>query len=393
MGRPITSADMRSAVVLSAELRAKEVEVAALFGGGSFVLGLADGTSMRTNGDGLNGTYDWTYFDAIIDPLVARGMSCMLTIGTDFPRWEDMVSDLGVASWAEVNRPPTAAWPYWVADANAAVARLKSKYIAGGLNPFTKCCIQMAREVCKGGAGGPYNASGLGNYSAPYAALASGTWERAADLASDSTRNVHSQLLYMAQNINTLGIPLVSPSMETQPGDFTQELATVVNGDWLSAPDWWAMDHYITLTLAQSQTIKKAATAFYDSIMTTRAAIVAAVTAWASKPCVLAEFGGSNTQFRIGSGYHPQHGHARRGEILARVYERLTSHGGFQWINFYATRERSVVSDASIFGLLDSAGNYLYAHRPFNRMAGSGDSAVPSGGYTAGTNEAGGVLT
>lgn len=391
MGKPITSADILAPVTLSAALRTKEIDAAALFGGAAFVLGLSDGTSLRTSGDGTGGAYSWTNFDAIVDDLVSRRMNCMLTIGTDFPRWANMVSSLGVSSWAEVNRPPTEAWPYWVADANAAIARLKSKYLAAGLDPFTKCCIQMAREVAKGGAGGPWNASGIGNYSAPYAALAAGTWERAADLASDTTRNVHSQLLYMAQNINTLGIPLVSPSLETQPSDVAQELATVVNGAWLSTPDWWAFDHYITLTVAQSQTVKQAATAYYDSIMSTRASIVAAVTAWANKPCVLAEFGGSNTQFKIGSSLHPQHGHARRGEILARTYERLVSHGGFQWINFYAARERTAVSDASIFGLLDSTGAFLYSHRTFNRMAGNGDSTIPIGGYTAGTSETGGI--
>lgn len=390
--KALESIDVRSPVTLNGTLRTQELELATFFGGASFVLGYSDGSSIRTVNSAPSAALSWTNFDTIVDHLVSNRLNCVLTLGTDAPRWTEWTAVVGGTWGSEVNRPPDEAWSQQCADYNAAIARLNSKYRAGGLDPTTKCGIQMTREPCKGGGAGPYVTTAP-TYAAPYSGLTNGTWESRADLvalsAVDPDRNLHDQLLYMTQNLNTLGIPLIGPSVESQLGaDFTQELATIPNGEWLSSVNVWALDHYKTIDHVQSSNIRSAATAVYDSINYCADEVIAAVPEWATKPCALMEYGASCQQLQLLEGVMASFAHRRRGEILWHLRDKLRSCGRFYWLNFYVSRERSAATDVATFGLINSTGSYNYAAKPFcDGYTASGTAYAPTGGYIAATGE------
>jgi hypothetical protein len=388
------SVDIRAAVDLDATLRSQELEIAKFFGGASFVLGYNDGTSIRATNSTPSGSLVWTNFDAIVDNLVANRLNCLLTLGTDAPRWTEWKTAVGGTWGNEVNRPPSAAWSQQCTDFNAAIARLKSKYQAAGLDPLTYCAIQMAREPAKGGGNGPHNNTSSSSYDAPYSGLDNGTWETRSDLvvlsAVDPDRNLHAQLLYMTQNINRLGLPLLGPSVESHLGDgFTQELATIPNGEWLSSVDVWSLDHYKTIDNLQATNIRTAATAIYDSINYCADQVIASVTAWATKPIALVEYGGSCQQLQLlEAGLMLNYGHRRRGEILYHLRDKLRSCGRFQWLNFYVSRERTAATDVATFGIINSTGSYNYAAKPFaDGYTANGTAYSPTGGYVAASGE------
>jgi hypothetical protein len=379
--------DIRACVTLDSALRTAEIDMAKFMGGARFSLGLGDGSSMRQNTT-LAAAYVWTNVDAVIDPLVAAARPCIIILGTDFPKGAQIASDLGVSTWVEINRPREAAWPYWRADHAALIAYVKAKYLAAGLNPADYVFIQMANEPNKGGAGGPWNASGNGNYSAPFAAMALGTYDRASDLTADTGRNLHAQLNYMAANLDKSGLLFLGPSIETQASDFAVELATIVNGDWLSYVDIPAFNHYPLLTYNQTGTHRAFVRAYYDSIMSVKAQIIAAVPSWASKPFALTEFGATMNMIRFGSGYpYSQFGHQRRWEYILALKDKLETCGEFAHISVYCTRERTSVADGSLYGAIKDDGTYTYGWRPFARRNGTSTASPPSGSYAGAASE------
>lgn len=380
------SVDIKSPVTLDSSLRNAELEIARLFGGAAFTLSPSDGSGIRRTDDIPSSGRVWTLFDTIVDYLVAQRLNCCLVIGMDTPNWANWKAATGGSWGSEKNRPPPEAWPYWVADAQAARDRMVSKYETAGLVPSRYCAVQTAREVCKGSPGGPWVTSGPFAYSAPYSSLADGTWDQASDIGG-SGRNLHAQLAYFHSNFNRGDLALIGPSVESQ--DLTQERATIPNGTWLASPDYWALDCYPIIDWSRAWTIVGSVNACYDDIMTTVALIRSSVSAWATKPCCLMEYGGTNSKLRLASRQNAKYSHARRGEILSRLQDRLHSSGEFGWLNFYVARERDAgVAEADIYALMDSTGAANYAYRVFNRKKlSSGEPTAPSGGYVAGSSE------
>lgn len=383
-------ADIRACVTLDAPLRTQEIQTAAGRGGARFSLGLSDGSSMRGDGDSLGSPYVWTNIDAVVDPLITARAWMMPILGTDFPRWSE-IHDEFADPYAEVNRPSSYAFPYWCEDHGAFLDRIISKLVTAGLNPPDYLFPAMTNEACRNGAGGPYDDSGPGSFSAPYAALSGGTYEQASDIGG-SGRNFHAQMLYMATNLDKRGLSFVGPSLETQSSDFTQELATIGNGSCLSYVDIPAFNHYATFTYGTSATLRRAVRAYYDSILTTKAAIVAAVPSWASKRFALTEFGATLSMLKWGSGQvHKQKGHSHRGEFLLALMDRLETCGEFSHVSLYATRDRTRgAADSALWGLQKYDGTYTYAWRSFGARAGvtGAQSMPPSGSYSGASGEA-----
>lgn len=402
--------DCRAAVTLDTALRQQEIDAACGIGRGArFGLGSYDGSSIRRSpNDTPASSYNWSNFEDITDRLiaatdlnsVARPGHALLVIGTDAPNWTAYKNAVGGTWGAEATRPPPEAWPYWAADAQAAVDHMIADYEAAGLDPLEYCVFQLANEVGVGGAGGPWTTAGPFTYSAPYDALDEGEHDYPGNV--NDRRNVADQLAYLASNVNFRGCRVIGLAHETDRDSiaFTNELASFIG---LSAHfpivNRPALNHYINVqngwTLVERS---RFVTKYYDSILFCRDAIaVAAETAvpglgWANLPWALTEFGGTLTKCGMNGSAMPQYGHGKRGEFLAQIAEKLLQSGEFEIISFYATRERSVVTDANLFGLMKSDGTYSLAYKGMVGRFTSADPDTPlSGSYSTATGETAGT--
>lgn len=407
---PMMLMDCRAAVTLDTALRQQEIDAACGIGRGArFGLGSYDGSSIRRSpNDTPASSYNWSNFEDITDRLiaatdlnsVARPGHALLVIGTDAPNWTAYKNAVGGTWGAEATRPPPEAWPYWAADAQAAVDHVIAKYQAAGLDPQKYCMFQLANEVGVGGAGGPWTTAGPFTYSAPYDALDEGEHDCPGNVSD--RRNVADQLAYLASNVNFRGCRVIGLAHETDRDSiaFTNELASFIG---LSAHfpivNRPALNHYINVqngwTLVERS---RFVTKYYDSILFCRDAIaVAAETAvpglgWANLPWALTEFGGTLTKCGMNGSAMPQYGHGKRGEFLAQIAEKLLQSGEFEIISFYATRERSVVTDANLFGLMKSDGTYSLAYKGMvGRFTSADPDTPPSGSYSTATGETAGT--
>lgn len=407
---PMMLMDCRAAVTLDTALRQQEIDAACGIGRGArFGLGSYDGSSIRRSpNDTPASSYNWSNFEDITDRLiaatdlnsVARPGHALLVIGTDAPNWTAYKNAVGGTWGAEATRPPPEAWPYWAADAQAAVDHMIADYEAAGLDPLEYCVFQLANEVGVGGSGGPWTTAGPFTYSAPYDALDEGEHDCPGNVSD--RRNVADQLAYLASNVNFRGCRVIGLAHETDRDSiaFTNELASFIG---LSAHfpivNRPALNHYINVqngwTLVERS---RFVTKYYDSILFCRDAIaVAAETAvpglgWANLPWALTEFGGTLTKCGMNGSAMPQYGHGKRGEFLAQIAEKLLQSGEFEIISFYATRERSVVTDANLFGLMKSDGTYSLAYKGMvGRFTSADPDTPPSGSYSTATGETAGT--
>lgn len=402
--------DCRAAVTLDSTLRQQEIDAACGVGKGArFGLGSYDGSSIRRGpNDTPASAYNWSNLEAITDRLIAandltgnsRPGYSLLVIGTDAPNWTAYKNAVGGTWGNEANRPPPESWPYWAADAQAAVDHVIAEYEAAGLDPLEYCMFQLGNEVGVGGAGGPWATAGPFVYEAPYDSLDEGEHDYPGNVSS--RRNVADQLAYLVSNVDFRGCRVIGIAHETDRDSiaFTNELASFIGlSAHFPAVNRPALNHYINVqngwTLVERS---RFVTKYYDSILYCRDAIaVAAETAvpglgWADLPWALTEFGGTLTKCGMNGSAMPQYGHGKRGEFLARIAEKLLQSGEFEIISFYATRERSVVTDANLFGLMKSDGTYSLAYRGMaERFSSANADSPPSGSYTTATGETAGV--
>lgn len=402
--------DCRAAVTLDTALRQQEIDAACGIGKGArFGLGSYDGSSIRRSpNDTPASSYNWSNFEDITDRLiaatdlnsVARPGHALLVIGTDAPNWATYKTAVGGTWGAEANRPPPEAWEHWVDDAQAAIDHMIADYEAAGLDPQEYCLFQVANEVGIGGAGGPWATAGPFTYSPPYDGLGEGEHDSAGNISD--RRNVCDQLAYLVSNVNFRGCRVLGVAHETDRDSvaFINELSALVDlAPHLPIINRPAMNHYINVqngwTLAER---KRFVTTYYDSILYCKDAIAAEVEnvipglGWDALPWALTEFGGTLTKCGMNGSAMPQYGHSKRGEFIADLAERLLSSGEFEIISFYATRERSVVTDANLFGLMKSDGTYSMAYREMARPFTTADvSSPPSGSYSTATGETAGT--
>lgn len=412
---PTMLLDCRAAVTLSTGLRQQEIDAACGIGyGARFGLGSYDGSSIRRGpNDTPASSYNWSNLDDITDRLIAatdlegneRPGYSLLIIGTDAPNWTAYKNAVGGTWGNEANRPPPEAWSYWAADAQAAVDHVIAEYEAAGLDPLEYCLFQIANEVDIGGAGGPWATAGPFVYEGAYSTLYnSGAGDGKHDGPSNlgDRRNVADQLAYLVSNVNFRGCRVLGVAHESAIGDvaFTNEVETMDQiVAHLPAVNRPAMNFYVNVsngwTLAERGRFVKY---YYDLLMTARDTIAARIETllpgigWADMPWALTEFGGTLTKCGMNGSAMPQFGHAKRGEYIAALAERLLNSGAWEIISLYATRERSVVTDANLFGLMKSDGTYSLAYRSVvKRLTGLPATDPPSGSYSTATGETAGI--
>lgn len=407
---PMMLMDCRAAVTLDTTLRAQEIGAACGIGRGArFGLGSYDGSSIRRSpNDTPASAYNWSNLEDITDRLIAgtdldgndRPGHCLMVIGTDAPNWTTYKNAVGGTWGTEPNRPAPESWVHWAADAQAAVDHIIADYEAAGLDPTEYCLFQIANEVGIGGAGGPWKSTGPYAYDPPYSGLGEGEHDSAANISD--RRNVCDQLVYLVSNVNFRGCRVLGVAHETDRDSvaFINELSALVDlAPHLPIINRPALNHYINVqngwTLAER---KRFVTTYYDSILYCKDAIAAEVEnvipglGWDALPWALTEFGGTLTKCGMNGSAMPQFGHAKRGEFLARLAERLLQSGEFEIISFYATRERSVVTDANLFGLIKEDGTYSMAYREMARPFTTADvSSPPSGSYSTSSGETAGT--
>ena len=407
---PMMLMDCRAAVTLDTTLRAQEIGAACGIGRGArFGLGSYDGSSIRRSpNDTPASAYNWSNLEDITDRLIAgtdldgndRPGHCLMVIGTDAPNWTTYKNAVGGTWGTEPNRPAPESWVHWAADAQAAVDHIIADYEAAGLDPTEYCLFQIANEAGIGGAGGPWKSTGPYAYDPPYSGLGEGEHDSAANISD--RRNVCDQLVYLVSNVNFRGCRVLGVAHETDTDSvaFVNELSSIVDlAPHLPIINRPALNHYINVqsgwSLCESS---RFVTKYYDSIMYCKTALAAEVEnvipglGWDALPWALTEFGGTLTKCGMNGSAMPQFGHAKRGEFLARLAERLLQSGEFEIISFYATRERSVVTDANLFGLMKSDGTYTLAYREMaEHFTGTDASSPPSGSYSTATGETAGT--
>lgn len=343
---------------------------------------------------------DWTYIDTIVDALVAGQAVSVMLIGTDVPNWTAWKTAVG-GSWGnEVNRPPVESWVYWAVDIQATVDYIRNKYAEAGLDPDWYARFQISNEINKDGAGGPYVTSGPFTYASPYSNLLAGEIDGAsAGIAGSSwtagnARNVGAQLAYLVAHVDFRGSIVIGTAHETQDGtDFTNERLSLgqiaasatacTNMGMNRYYSWqWAdtlhPDNYAKVYLEQCKYAKTALVTAYTN---------AGVSGMGSKPCSLTEFGATMAQLKFGSDVLTTYGHYARGDYLRAFIELAVASGEFDLISLYVSRERSVVADSALYGVMKSDGTYTGAYRALARMSGSTATTPPSGAYATASGE------
>ena len=397
--------DIRGCVTLATGLRQQEIDCACQVASGArFTIGSYDGSGMRTSpNDTPASAVSWVNFDDVVDRVIAQEGISLLIIGTDAPNWAAWRTAVG-GDWdpgsdgrLEPNRPPPEAWPYWAADAQLAIDRLILKYTSAGLDPLYYCRFQIANEVGKGGAGGPWSSTGPYGYDAPYSSLVEGEHDSPGAVGR---RNVADQLTYLVNNVDFRGCRVIGIAHESDRDSvaFANELLSMndLRGH-LAAVTCPALNHYTNAHFWQVVHKRRYVEAYYDSVMYCRDAIIAAVESvmpglgWDSLPWALTEFGGTLTKMKMGGAEWPQFGFAKKGEYLAAVADRLLGSGYFELISLYSTRERDAVADSALFGLMKVDGTYSIAYKHFARRAGIDATSPPSGSYSTSTGETAGI--
>lgn len=398
--------DVRACVTLATGLRQQEIDCACqLASGARFNLGSYDGSGMRISpNDTPASTVSWTNFDDVVDRIIAQQGISLLIIGTDTPNWAAWRTatggdwDPGSDGRLEPNRPPPEAWRYWAADAQLAIDRLISKYQTAGLDPLYYCRFQIANEIGLGGAGGPWSSSGPYAYDAPYSALSDGDHDGPGTL--NNRRNVSDQLAYLTSNVNFRGCRVLGTAHECDRDSaaFVNELGTMSElRSHLPIVTCPALNHYTNASFFNVMGKAEYVAHYYDSVMYCRQAIIDAVEGeipglhWDALPWALTEFGGTFTKMKMNGVELPQFGFSKKGEYLAAVADRLLGSGYFEIVSLYATRERSVVADSALFGLLKSDGIYTIAYRAFANRAGIVADTPPSGSYSTASGETAGI--
>lgn len=398
--------DVRACVTLATGLRQQEIDCACqLASGARFSLGSYDGSGMRISpNDTPASVVSWTNFDDVVDRVIAHQGISLLIIGTDTPNWAAWRTatggdwDPGADGRLEPNRPPPEAWRYWAADAQLAIDRLISKYQTAGLDPLYYCRFQIANEIGLGGAGGPWSSSGPYAYDAPYSGLSDGDYDGPGTL--NDRRNVSDQLAYLVSNVNFRGCRVIGAAHECDRDSaaFVNELGTTSElRSHLPIITCPALNHYTNASFFNVMGKAEYVAHYYDSVMYCRQAIIDAVEGeipglhWDSLPWALTEFGGTFTKMKMNGVELPQFGFSKKGEYLAAVADRLLGSGYFEIVSLYSTRERSVVADSALFGLMKSDGTYTLAYKAFANRAGIVADTPPSGSYSTASGETAGV--
>lgn len=404
---PVMLMGGRAAVVLDSALRQAEINCACGCGSGlRYGLGAYDGSSIRiAPNDTPASPYSWTNLDDTTDRLIAaedllgveRPGKSLLIIGTDTPNWAAYQTAVGGTWGPEASRPPPESWPQWAADAQASVDHIIAEYEAAGLDKYEHCIFQISNEVGKGGAGGPWTTAGPFTYTAPYDTLSDGEHDHPGNVMD--RRNVADQLAYLVSNVDFRGCRVIGNAHETAEDPSFQDetdsmFALAAHWPAVNRP---ALNHYINAKTYDAVHKRRFVAKYYDSIMTARARLIAAVEAampglgWDSLPWALTEFGGTLTKCGMGGVNLPQFGHSKRGEYLVALAERLMSCGYFEIISFHVTREFAVAADADLFGLMKSDGTYSMAYRWFANRGGVVAATPPSGSYATVSGETAGT--
>ena len=397
--RTVVCTDIRAAVTLDSTLRTQELNLAGLMGGARFNLGYGDGSSIRTSpNDVPSSPLRWTNLDTIVNALVASRSVCCLLIGTDVPNWTAWKTAVG-GSWGnEINRPPPEAWPQWALDIQEVVWRIRAAYASAGLDPDWYARFLISNEINKDGAGGPWLTAGPFTYASPFSDLEPGEIDGAeAGLSSWSGgfgRNVGAQLAYLVNNVNFGGSIVMGTSHETQTGtDFTNEKLSLYQiGESAAACDNLCLNHYVQWSWGYTLHPDKFASEYYDSGLTTRDELVAAYWTNAAvdvsgKPCSWTECGATMDQLLFGTQALTKHGHYARGDYLRAFLELAVAKGDFDLVSLYVSRERSVVADGPLYGLMKSDGTYTGAYRAIAQMCGQTATTPPSGSYATASGE------
>mgnify|MGYP001014975300 CR=1 FL=1 len=356
--------DVSGGPAVSADLVAQEMHFATCFDGARVdaSYGATEAAGLRPTGSTPETALVWTGHDRRTTPLVAAGRRKCYLHGTSAPNHDSWRGAFGLSAWSEVFRPPSAVWAQWIADHQAAIARDRAAYVAAGLDPQRYLFIHAGNESGKGGGGGCHTTD-TATFSAPYAALPMGTWERAVDIGG-SARNIHAMYEYMAANASKQGLTWIAPSLEASWGaDFTQELATIGNGDWHGWFDAWSFHRYdgIGSVPLLSLHLPRWLDWRWDRLMAVYSGILAAVPSWAAKPCWLTETGLTLDQLGFGGALLPKDGFRRAGDYMRAWLERLVASGLFGGVSLYAARERTAAAAASRYGVLSQDGSAVSA--------------------------------
>lgn len=405
MANTVVCADIRAAVTLDAGLRAQELAFAAQMGGARWGLAHYDGSSIRTSpNDVPSSPLRWTNLDSIVNSLVASQTVSLMLIGTDIANWTAWKNVVGGSWGSEVNRPPPEAWVQWAIDVQAVVDRIRAAYTTAGLDPDWYARFQISNEINKDGAGGPWVTAGPFTYAAPFSTLLAGEIDGAsAGIAGSSwttgnARNAGEQLAYLVANVNFHGSIVVGTAHETQTGtDYDNERLSLAQIEASAeACTNMGMNHYYQWQWADSLHPDVWAQKFLDSGLTTRDELIAAygvagVSGMGSKACSWTEFGATMGQLKFGSDVLVKYGHFARGDYIRAFIERAVACGEFDLISLYASRERSVVADSALYGVMKSDGTYTGTYRALGRMAGDAALSPPSGSYATASGETVGI--